>query len=253
MCLNTSYKLLTGLVGKYMREHTMENGIWDEGQFGAVVGVMRNVGQLVIDRSIMKEVKTCHRNLAVAFYYYKKAYDKVHHDWMLRVYMWIGLSDNVITLLSSLMRKWKTRLEICKDGKKSISGWINIMCGFLQGDSYSPVGFCLSEISVCKLLQESKGYRMEQPGKRDVKRTHSLFVDDSKVYQESHKTLKDVNEMIVKASNDTGACYGVAKYAEIVFERGKMVKGEGLHVLNEGIKTIDPDENEICKFLGVEH
>ena len=35
-----------------------------------------------------------------------------------------------------------------------------------------------------------KGYRMGQTGKRDVKRTHSLFVDDLKVYQESHKTLK---------------------------------------------------------------
>ena len=52
------------------------------------------------------------------------------------------------------------------------------MCGSLQGDSYSPVGFCLSEVSVCKLLQESKGYRMGEPGNRDFKRTHSLFVDD---------------------------------------------------------------------------
>ena len=26
-CLNTSYKLLTGLVGKYMRENTAENNI----------------------------------------------------------------------------------------------------------------------------------------------------------------------------------------------------------------------------------
>ena len=57
--------------------------------------------------------------------------------------------------------------------------------------------------------------------KRDAKRTHSLFVDDSKVYEENHKTLKDVNEMILQASNDTGACYGVAKCAEVVFERGK--------------------------------
>ena len=36
-CLNTSYNLLIGLVGKYMREHTMENNIWDEEQLGAVV------------------------------------------------------------------------------------------------------------------------------------------------------------------------------------------------------------------------
>ena len=69
-----------------------------------------------------------------------------------------------------------------------------------------PIGFCISEIPVCELLQESKGYCMGQPGRRDVKCTHSLFLDDLKVYQESHKTLKDINKMIVKASNDTDAC-----------------------------------------------
>ena len=33
-CFITSYKIMTGLVAKYMREHTMENEIWDEGQLG---------------------------------------------------------------------------------------------------------------------------------------------------------------------------------------------------------------------------
>ena len=31
-----------------------------------------------------------------------------------------------------------------------------------------------------------------------------------------------------------------------------MVKGEGLQVLHERMKTVDPDQNEIYKFLGVE-
>ena len=79
-CLNTSYKLLTGIIGKYMREHKMENYIWDEGQLVAVVGVLGAVDQLVIDKSIMEEVKTYHQNLAAAFYDFKKAYGKVHHD-----------------------------------------------------------------------------------------------------------------------------------------------------------------------------
>ena len=64
------------------------------------------------------------------------------------------------------------------------------MCGFLQGDSYSPVGFCIPGISVCKLLQEYKAYGMGQPRKRDVKRIYSLFVDDLKVCQESQKNLE---------------------------------------------------------------
>ena len=225
------------------------NEIWDKGQLGAVEGMLGTVDQLIIDRCIMEEVKQHHRNLAVAFYDYKKAYDKVHHDWMIRVYEWIGIPRNVIRLTEELMSKWKTRLEIWNGSEKVTSRWIRILCGFLQGDSYSPVGFCIIEIPVCILLQHSRGYRMGEPGNRVVKRTHILFVDDLK---ESHQALKIVNEIIVQASHDTGACYGVSKCAEIVFKNGKMVKGEGLQVLEERMKTMDPDENEIYKFLGIE-
>ena len=89
--------------------------------------------------------------------------------------------------------------------EKVISSRIDITRGFLQGDSYSPVGFCIYEIPVCKLLQESKGYRMRQSIKRDVKHTYNLFLNHLKAYQENHKTLKDI-----QASNDTARCYGVA-------------------------------------------
>ena len=93
---------------------------------------------------------------------------------------------------------------------------------------------------------------MGPPGSKDVSRTHKLFVDDLKVYQEIHEILRDVNEVIVQASHDTGACYGASKCAEITFERGKMVRGEGLEVLEERMKTTDLDENEIYKFLAIE-
>ena len=251
-CLNTSYKILTGLVAKYMREHALVNEIWDEGQLGAVEGVLGMVDQLIINRCVMEEVKQHHRNLAVVFYDYKKAYDKVHNDWMIRVYDWIGIPRNVIRLIVDLMGEWKTRLEICNGSEKMTSRWIRILCGFLQGDSYSPVGFCITEILVCILLQHSRGYRMGEPGNHVVKRTHSLFVDDLKVYQESHKALKIVNEIIVPASHDTGGCYGVSKCAEIIYQNGKMVRGEGLQVLEERMKMMSPDENEIYKFLRIE-
>ena len=69
-----------GLVAKYMRQHTAVNKIWDEWQLGAEEGVLDTVDQFIIDRCIMEEVKQYYRNLAVAFYDYKKAYDKVHHN-----------------------------------------------------------------------------------------------------------------------------------------------------------------------------
>ena len=158
----------------------------------------------------------------------------------------------MINLIKELMRKWETKLEISRDGEKMISRWIQILCGLLQGDSYSPVGFCISEILVCILLQHSRGYRMGEPGNPIVKSTHSLFMDDLKVYLESHNALKNISKIIVQASHDTRACYGVSKCLEVIFEHGKMVRGEGLQVLQERMKPLDPDENEIYKFLGIE-
>ena len=64
--------------------------------------------------------------------------------------------------------------------------------------------------------------------------------------------MKDVNKMNLQASNDIGSCYRVAKCSEIVFEKEKMVKGESLQRLNATVKTMDPGENGIYKFLGVE-
>ena len=37
-----------------------------------------------------------------------------------------------------------------------------------------------------------------------------------------------------------------------MFEHGKMMKGEGLQVLQERMKILDPDQEEMYKFLGVE-
>ena len=93
---------------------------------------------------------------------------------------------------------------------------------------------------------------MGELGNRVVKRTHSLFVDDLKVYQESQELLEIVNEIIAQANHDTGASYGVSKCAETIFKNGKMARGEGLQVLEESMKTMDSDENETYKFLGIE-
>ena len=87
---------------------------------------------------------------------------------------------------------------------------------------------------------------------RNVNRIHSFFVDDLKVYQESHGLLKEINEIIIQASFDAGACYGVSKCAEIMFEHGKMIKGEGLQVLQERMEALDPTHDEMYRFLGVE-
>ena len=117
---------------------------------------------------------------------------------------------------------------------------MDIKKGFLQGDTYSPVGFCHTEIPVMMLLEESDGYQMGPQGKREIKRTHSLFIDDLKTYQQTYQKLKLANEILVQASMDTGAIYRVKKYAEIIFKNGRIIKGEGLQIRKETMKSLDP-------------
>ena len=112
-----------------------------------------------------------------------------------------------------------------------------------------PVGFCLTEVPIAMILDESEGYKLGQPGRECIKRMHSLFIDDLKVYQENHHKMEIANETIVKVSMDTGVCYGVKKCAEIVIKEGKMVKGEGLPVLEEKMKALDPEQNDVTSFL----
>jgi hypothetical protein len=92
---------------------------------------------------------------------------------------------------------------------------------------------------------------MGQPGERDLKKTHSLFVDDLKVYQKKHQKLEIANEMIVKASMDTGACYGAKKCAKAVFKDDKMVKGEGLATFEERMKEKIQNKTKCTNFLVV--
>ena len=98
-CLNTSYKLFTGILAKFMKEHADENEIWDRNQMGTCQDVLGTVDQLLIDNCIMQEVRTHKRNLAVAYSDYRKAYNMVHYDWMLGVYEWMGIPKSVIEQL----------------------------------------------------------------------------------------------------------------------------------------------------------
>ena len=110
-----------------------------------------------------------------------------------------GVPEKMVNVIVKLMQGWKTRLEVTEDGNVLTSRKINIRKGFLQGDSYSPVGLCLTEVPISMLIEETDRYKMGPTKKKSKK--NSLFIDDLKIYQESHRKLEVVNEMIVKASS----------------------------------------------------
>ena len=107
-CLNTIYKGLSGMLGNYKMDNATRNGIWDEQQYGARCEVLGTVDQLLVDQTIMEEVKFKKRNLVVAYYDYQKAHDYVRHDWIMKTYKWMGFPKNVLKLTEVLTDKWST-------------------------------------------------------------------------------------------------------------------------------------------------
>ena len=62
------------------------------------------------------------------------------------------------------MERWKTKIEVTENGKTVTSRTINFKKVFLQGDSYSPVGFCITEVPVAMLIEETDGHNMGERG-----------------------------------------------------------------------------------------
>ena len=67
-CLNTSYKLFTGILGNYMKENSVKNSLCNKNQMRICINVLETVNQLLIDKCILKEVKEHERNLAVTLW-----------------------------------------------------------------------------------------------------------------------------------------------------------------------------------------
>lgn len=176
------------MVGNCMKDHARWNNILDKSQLGTCPGVWGNVKQLIIDNPIMDIVRNKQRIFSAAFHDCQKAYDMVKHDTMTRVYKWMGVPERVVNVIIKLTGRWKTRLKVT-DNEKVLTNrtFIIIRKVFLQGDSYSMVWFCLTEVSVSFLKEEPYGCTMGQRDEERVHKTNSLFIDDLTIYQEIHQ------------------------------------------------------------------
>jgi hypothetical protein len=251
-CLNALYKMVTAVVAEDIQDYLIANHLWDGQQKGTQRGILGTMDNLLVDRAILEESKEYARNLAVAYYDYEKAYDSTPHKWQTKCFKLCKINSKVINILEQLQKIWHTRLELWNNGEMVRSPVINFKRGFFQGDSFSPVGFCVTEIPLAMMLQRMPGYGMGECHQRDVKVNRFYFIDDLKLVQGSEADLKRANGMVKTISNDMGMKFGVSKCAEIVYHRGKMVKGEGLQVKEGAIKSLDPEQNEFYTFLGIE-
>ena len=131
--------------------------------------------------------------------------------------------------------------------------YVSINRGIFQGDSLSPLLFCLAVDPLSKLLNEmEKGYslkgRMKNP---DYTVNHLLYMDDLKLYANNQITLEQQLKLVHSFSSNIGMDFGLDKCAKLVIKKGKTVHTEGIQ-LNESTIINDIIEGESYKYLGIE-
>ena len=194
---------------------------------------------------ILDEVKRNRRTLWMMWFDYKKAFDSVPHDWIIKAMHLAKVPHEIIATVMNLMELWATHLSL----DEITTNIIKYLCGILQGDCLSLILFILSVNPLSFLLKKLPGYNAGPPGKRNTPITHLFFVDDLKTYAQDETAAKQQLDLISEFTADIGMEFGKDKCAYVFIDKGKQKKlGEKFAVVELELNELE--DGEQYKYLG---
>ena len=239
-CLPMLWKLLTSIIAEQIYCYLEESDILPYEQKGCRKKSKGTKDQLLIDKTILSDCKKRHKNLAMAWVDYKKAYDMVPHSWILECMELVNISDNITNFLKNSMPNWKTELTACGESLAEV----DIKRGIFQGDSLSPLLFVVCMVPLSSVLRKMRtGYTVG-----NVKINHLLFMDDLKLYCKNEKEIDSLVSTVHSFSKDIKMEFGIQKCGVLVLKRGKPIKSQGIKLGEEVVTDV---EEEGYKYLGI--
>ena len=142
-CLSTSYKVLTSILTERSYTHITKNNILPEEQRGCIRNSYGCKDQLLLNKMITENCKKKKKNLSMSWIDYRKAYDSVPHSWILKALQMYRCNEKLIKFMETSMNNWKTTMKLRYNDGCITKDQIKIKRGILQGDSFSPLLFCL--------------------------------------------------------------------------------------------------------------
>ena len=133
-------------------------------------------------------------------------------------------------------------------GKDAVRTDLQFRRGLFQGDSLSPLLFCLSIAPISHALRETMGAIVPY---LDHPVTHLFFMDNLKVYAESSDALGDTLRVVDRVSRAVGMELGLRKCAVAHIKRGKYVHGED-YLLPEERRIERVARGGTYRYLGIE-
>jgi hypothetical protein len=248
-CLPMIYKLITSIISKWMQRYIDDQNLMPQEQKGCCRGLKGCKDQLLISKARLQECKCRKKNLCMAWIDYQKTFDRVPHSWITKSLELIGINNKIISFTKKIMSHWRTRMRVHTENKLIEMEEIEIQCGIFQGDSLSPLLFCICLIPLTEQLNRlNMGYE-EHTTKTKV--SHLVYVDDLKLLGKSEEELQKQIQMVKIFSDDIHMEFGLDKCAKIVFKKGKLVHSQNLVVdINREIQELQ--QGKTCKYLGTE-
>ena len=145
--------------------------------------------------------------MCMAWIDYQKAFDMVSHSWIIKSLELIGINNTVISFTKKVMSYWRTCLCLHPENKLIETEDIKIQCGIFQGDSLSPLQFCICLILLNEQLNRlNTGYE-EHTIKTKI--SHLLYMDDLKLIAKSEEELQKQIQIVKNLSDDIHMEFGL--------------------------------------------
>ncbi|XP_047501775.1 uncharacterized protein LOC125047544 [Penaeus chinensis] len=247
-CLPTMYKVVTALISERMYAHLLGNDVLPTEQKGGRKATRGCKDQLLVDKAVIEDAKRGKRNLSMAWIDYKKAYDSVPHSWIIAAMKIYGTCPTIVKFLEAAMKEWNTEMQLYHSGGCIKTGRIAIKRGIFQGDSLSPLLFCLSLVPLTNILtSDNLGYVMH----KEHRVSHLLYMDDLKLFAKDDGQLDQELGIVKTFSDDIQMEFGLEKCAKATIRKGKLVSGPNAKLKGE-TEIRNLDQEEVYKYLGVD-
>ncbi|XP_041982517.1 uncharacterized protein LOC121735681 [Aricia agestis] len=180
---------------------------------------------------------------------YKKAFDSVPHSWLIYILKHYKINPVIINCLEIIMPNWHTKLKIFDSTKAIETDFIYIKRGIFQGDSLSPLWFCLALNPLSFILnQNDYGFKIKYDS-HHTSLSHLLYMDDIKIFANTLNHLHALADRTQSFSNDIKMEFGIDKCKIQSINKGKIEHNIQYKLNNDEI--IDPvDPLEGYKYLG---
>jgi hypothetical protein len=198
-CLNTCYKLLTGLITQWIRSDMdlYAYRFLPYNQMALRQGIWGCTHAHVLDRTIIKDALVSEKPLSIAWIDFAKAFDSVSHEYIRWVLKAIGVNDKLRAIIENLMSHWRLTFEGFEDGRRSRSSPLQVLNGVLQGDTLSPLLFCLCIAALSYHLNNTLDAFVSSHGSIDGEPTndslvlsHIYYMDDLVIYSRDPSALQ---------------------------------------------------------------